>query len=34
MKIAVNYIPTSYTYEMYKLDNGNIMNLRGRSLPF
>lgn len=34
MKIKVDYIESSYDYEMVKLDTGAIMNLGGWSLPF
>ena len=34
MKIKVDYIESSYDYEMVKLDTGKIMNLGGRNLPF
>ena len=34
MKIKVEYIESSYDYEMKKLDTGVLMNLGGWSLPF
>lgn len=35
MKIKVNYIENTESYEMAKLDDGKtIMNVGGRNLPF
>lgn len=34
MKIKVDYIKSSYSYVMVRLDTGAIVNLGGRNLPF
>lgn len=34
MKISVEYVESKFVYRMERLDNGIIMNLGGRSLPF
>lgn len=34
MKIDINYIPSEVSYKMERLDNGIIINLGGRSVPF
>ena len=34
MKINVEYVESKYVYKMERLDNGIIINLGGRSLPF
>lgn len=34
MKIKVEYVESKFVYKMERLDNGTIMNLGGRSLPF
>ena len=34
LRIEVNHEPSRYKYQMERLDNGIIINLGGRSLPF